>query len=224
MHWTAFTVELVKALAWPLAILVTVLLLRKPLVRLLPHLLRLRYKDFELEFGEKLEKLGARVGELSGDVRPAVTEVEVSAWTTAPGKEAVAPKDWLSGLREGKLTDQVQALAYLSPRAAITEAWRHLEQAIDAAAVESGRAQPRSFQERLDLLQAARLFGHVELSIARDLRALRNQAVHKRDFPLAPDQAIEFARVVEILIGRLGMGKQPAAILGSDRSGPRSPK
>lgn len=57
MDCNTFIAEVIKALAWPGTILVIAFLLRKPLAALLPTLLRLRYRDLELDFGQKFQAL-----------------------------------------------------------------------------------------------------------------------------------------------------------------------
>ena len=47
-------VNLVGVLAWPVTVLVIFLSLRIPLLKLVPLLQKLKYKDFEMEFRETL--------------------------------------------------------------------------------------------------------------------------------------------------------------------------
>jgi hypothetical protein len=56
-----FTSELVKSLAWPAATVGIVLLLRKPMGKLLVLLKKLKYGDLEAEFGELVQQAAKEV-------------------------------------------------------------------------------------------------------------------------------------------------------------------
>src|SRR5215218_6571872 len=57
MDGLTFTSQLVAALAWPITLLVSVLLLRKLLAELVPLLRKLKYSDVELTFGKEVAQL-----------------------------------------------------------------------------------------------------------------------------------------------------------------------
>lgn len=54
MDWLTFIASIVASLAWPAAAVSVVFVLRRALNRLLPDLNRVRYKDWELEFGRQV--------------------------------------------------------------------------------------------------------------------------------------------------------------------------
>lgn len=97
-----FIIELTKALAWPLMVLVTLLSFRKTLLRLLPQLTNLKYDKLEFQFAKE------------------VAAVEKVAQASLP---PISQKSGLEAIRQ-KLTK----LAMTSPEAAVVEAWRYLEQ------------------------------------------------------------------------------------------------
>jgi len=116
MDTTTFIVELIKALAWPAVIVGLILFLRKPLRDLIPLLIRLKYKDFEIEFGKKIEEAKAEAAvELS-------KEAAVKALPPQPD-------------------EKLAKLAEVSPRAAVLEAWRQTEHELVRAAAEVLRKQ-----------------------------------------------------------------------------------
>lgn len=61
MDALTFTAEAIKALAWPTAAIVVALMVRKPVIELLPFLRRLKYKEIELEFSKELAQLKSEV-------------------------------------------------------------------------------------------------------------------------------------------------------------------
>jgi hypothetical protein len=64
MDWLQFWASIVASLAWPAAIVLIVLLLRRALLRVLPRLRRLKYGGAEAEFHEKLEEAEEEVADL----------------------------------------------------------------------------------------------------------------------------------------------------------------
>lgn len=61
MNGLAFTAAIVSAIVWPCVVLVAALILREPLKQLLPLLVRLKYKDFELDFRRRLDDVAERI-------------------------------------------------------------------------------------------------------------------------------------------------------------------
>lgn len=97
MDALTFFVEMVKALAWPVTILVIFLFLRRPLMQLVPFLQRFRYGALELDFGRRIQELAMDV------------QREVPVVGGEDGQE--------------HLTEYMKRLAQLSPRAVILESW-----------------------------------------------------------------------------------------------------
>ncbi|MDX1756604.1 MAG: hypothetical protein R3175_11135 [Marinobacter sp.] len=56
MSWMQFTLEAMDRLGWPLALLLGLLLIRKPLGRLIPLAKRLKIQGLELEFHQELQE------------------------------------------------------------------------------------------------------------------------------------------------------------------------
>ena len=58
MDILTFISNLIDAAVWPAAVIFLVFLLRSPLGRLLPLVSSLKYKDLELQFGNRLKEIG----------------------------------------------------------------------------------------------------------------------------------------------------------------------
>ena len=56
MDWKTFFSNVIDSASWPLAIGVIIFLLKEPIGKLLSLLVKLKYKDFELEFRRTLEE------------------------------------------------------------------------------------------------------------------------------------------------------------------------
>src|SRR5687768_11195311 len=144
MDILSFIAAIVAALAWPVAVVVLVLVVRGPLLALIPKLEELQYKDFVLRFREELSEAGARlpVGkeELKALPPPAVAEQE-----------------------------RLESLASVSPRAAVLEAWVVLEGALLKRLVElgvvSGPERFRGHSRTAIALQSAGVFSEGEVGV-----------------------------------------------------------
>ena len=61
MDWLTFTSEVLRILAWPITILVVVVVLKRPITTLIREVIRVKWKDLEIEF----EVVHARVTDVS---------------------------------------------------------------------------------------------------------------------------------------------------------------
>ena len=179
MDFPSFVVGLVHALAWPATIITLVILLRKPLSELIPLLQRVKYKDLEIEFGERLEEARAEV---------------------LPSGEAVTGPS--------AAEEKAAQLAAVSPRAAVLETWRELEVEVLRAAKSilkkrgddsTGLRAFRAFAE----VERSQEFDRSVAAVLRELRMLRNKAAHAPDFAISAESAIEYARVADQVLQRL---------------------
>ena len=185
MDWLTFISTVIGSIAWPAVLVGVIVWLRKPLLRLAGSLRSAKYKDIELEWGQKLEQLEGKADQAKlpepGD-RP--------AWVYE------SPDDWTFG-------DYIERLAPISPRAAISEAWRHVEIALKEAGRRAGNAPPHHFYRLVKSLREQNRLPRDAAALVEDLRVLRNQAVHSDDADIPPERAIEFGRLAERLIASL---------------------
>jgi hypothetical protein len=172
MDVSTFIVEVLKALAWPSITLSIFLALRKPLKALLPLLIRLKYKDLELDFSRRLEEAEAEAAALPPTPPPALV--------ADPGERLVQ-------------------LAKSSPRAAILEAWIRVEHAAVEALrrrdVSPASRQIQSPLELIKLLESHKVIDSQLCSLFHDLRGLRNSAAHASRFEPAPELAEDYVRL-----------------------------
>ncbi len=182
MDLLTFIAELVKALAWPAAVLIIFLFLRKPILELIPLLQRIKYGGLEIDFGKRIQELA----------------VEADQALPAPA-------------RPGKTSEYIEKsmtnLAYISPRAAVLEAWLELEEAAVSAAKRRG-LNLTSQEERSPIalgsaLERSGILDHKQMEIYTRLRNLRNAAAHATDFSFEPQAAIDYSelasRLAEVL-------------------------
>jgi hypothetical protein len=187
MDWLTFIAAVVKALAWPAAVLVIFLVIRRPLMALLPLLGRLKFKDLELDFGRRLAEASAEAAVL-------------------PGAE--------TGAKHPSRDDPLLRLAAVAPRAAILEAWLHLEAVALAAARKRGTDEPIShLRSPTRLIEALEEFGVIDArqaAVFHELRSLRNSAAHALGFEPGADAARDYVRLAARLEESIGEGGAPA--------------
>lgn len=125
MDGFTLTDGLVKSLAWPVAAVVMVILLRNPLAKLIPLLRKLKYKEWEAEFSEKLD----RVEKTAAAAAQSTTPVPVAA------EGELSPQERLGAeLDAADASVRYSKLLEFSPPSAMYAAWSDFEAAVQEAA------------------------------------------------------------------------------------------
>ena len=156
-------IRLLDVLVWPVTALILAAVFRRDLAKLVTRLSSFKYREFEANFDRELRE--AKQG--AGSVRTGKIEAPISS-------------------PEPTQYEQLLRIAETSPRAAIAEAWRHVElAAADAARVARIDAPPRS-SVTLVVRSLVRegVFSESAVEVFDRLRRLRNDAVHAPDFAL----------------------------------------
>lgn len=180
MDWLTFFSNAVASLAWPTVLLVIVVVLRRELGNLVGTLRRLKWKDLEAEFGQELK------------------ELEAAAKRLPPAEAKPILSDHTSANSHTDGTSTVQALARLSPSAALLTSWIVVEEAIGRAvnrlAISADPPWMVSPLRKTELLQQYTNIDHSTLAVLHRLRALRNRAAHSSAdiAALSPADAIEY--------------------------------
>ena len=169
------TVELIKALAWPIAAVVMLRMFREPLLALIPAIKTVKFAGAELT------------------VATQVDEVKALAQAIPPVGGPEAQRDSPEVSSE---VDRLYEIAALLPRAAISEAWRRVElSGADAVRRRCPPDLPKSLRVPGTFAEALRRYGVIspELFVAvAKLRKIRNEAVHSTDFGIEPGTARDY--------------------------------
>lgn len=180
MDWLTFWSKIVDSVAWPLAAVLAFLLLRHPLVDLLAAITSLKVKDVEINFGRGVAKLQ-----------------EAAATALVPGPTLkITPA----------ISEEAAKLAKTSPRAAVIEGWQGVSAEAIAAlrrrhvSVPSGNVAPKVIE---DLLAQHQILSEDQIQVLRQLRNLRNAAVHGSAFALATGEALEYVATANRLAALL---------------------
>lgn len=188
MDWLTFTAKLVDALAWPAVVFFVFLVLRKPLLGLLPQVRKFRFKEFEAEFDRGITEIQARMAD----------ELPLEA-AELPAPESIE-------IRLGNL-------ASIAPSAAVMEAWKQVEAAAKLLISSHGHSidyqvsAPYSLIERT--LGRGDLIEPKKVKIFRELRQLRNKVAHADQYEPTADQAVEYVHAA-MALARFMEGKAAA--------------
>jgi len=179
-------IQIIQVGAWPLAVVIIVIILRVPLGRAIMALSKLRYKGLELEFNKNLEDAEDKVSKLG---LPPPEDARIIPDLTVPSQ----PRDRLF------------ELARLYPRAAITETWRLVEGSLRQIAEASDIALrgPKVERELIHrLIDNAKLEGGI-LGLYDNLRKMRNNAVHSFESEIDVDEAMRYVDLGLSLVAQL---------------------
>ncbi len=189
MDWLTFISSVVASLAWPVAAITVVFLLKKPLGALLPNLRNLKYKDLELDFGKELKK----VEEKAKQVLPAATK---------PKAITKQPKERDSS----QIINEAKRLFEEFPEPAVALAWTAVEvelmDAISRTASSPDYPPYNSALRNAMYLNEAGYLGEDKIDLIKRMVNLRNIAVHghKGLGPVTVDDAREFIALTEWLV------------------------
>ncbi len=177
MDGFTFISEIVKALAWPSALISLVFLLRKPIIELVPLMKKLKYKEFELEFSQEIQAL------------------QSEAIDALPKKD----KHPLLDMATSKALDLVS----YSTRAAIIEAWIELEAAAVETASSFWNQSPndvfRNDPKLGEYLHQCKVLDDKQLVIYKKLRQLRNKSAHAEELSLSENDAKAYVEMASNL-------------------------
>jgi hypothetical protein len=188
MDWLTFISKVVEATAWPVVACVCFFALKEQLLRLFPFLRRLKYKEFEAEFGE-----GVR---------------EVSEKLTASATPPTAPTTPEAIAASENTRDHFVRLAEAAPRAAVLEAWLQVEHAAQRLIRSHGVAERRPLRMVgptiiRDYLDKTNALTPEQRESFNKLRQLRNKVVHFAEVSLPLDEVIEYIDLALSLAGQL---------------------
>lgn len=189
MDWLTFISSVIGSLAWPVAAITAIYLLKKPLVSLLPNLRNLKYKDLELDFGTELKK------------------VEVKAKQVLPA--STKPKAITKQARErdsSQIINEAKRLFEEFPEPSVALAWTAVEvelmEAISRTASSPDYPPYNSALKNAMYLSEAGYLAEDKIDLIKRMVNLRNMAVHghKGLGPVTVDDAREFVALTEWLV------------------------
>ncbi|WP_339899368.1 hypothetical protein [uncultured Gilvimarinus sp.] len=159
-------VEIIKALAWPVAVIWMSFIFRAEVRALLSRVSTFKYKDVEASFGQSLEKAESEARNIKSPVKTNGSESESSQ------------------------IEQLLRISEVSPRAAVVEAWTLIETAAMKNGLVMGgvikRTNPKMILSRLE---ESGKFSPESINLLNELRQIRNKASHLPDFAVTQSDA-----------------------------------
>lgn len=177
MEPLTFVSSILASLAWPAAVVTIVFILRHPLTELIPLLKKLKYKDFEAEFGQGVRDVA-----------------EAAKRSHLPPAEAVT------------FAVEPIAVADRDPKTAVLTAWRDVERAGIAAAAKKGEeVPPNPSPIRLaQSLEDAGVVDSKQSAVIGQLGMLRNWLAHyPGDVTLSPSTGFAYTKVARSVVSLL---------------------
>lgn len=168
--------RIIDILAWPITIIVVVMMLRAPLSELVPTLKKLKYKDLELEFEKEANKILAEA------------ERELPE---PPKPEPVEHED--SGIRF--------SLRRLEPADEIMKSWRNLELKLREMSGEESSKRSTGYMVR-ELAKTGAISTEMSKLIL-ELSSLRNKVAHTDEEAISYNASLSFSESVNRVLSAL---------------------
>ncbi len=174
-----FISALIDSLVWPIVAIIFLFKFSDPLSKLVKSLARMKYKDFELDFGKELASIESK----NPEILPTILDVNIEK--------------------------EVEEVAVVSPMAAIPLAWSHVEaelaNTISRLSILPERTAYASSSKSIELLKENEFISMQDYSLLNELRKLRNNVAHNRVDPesVSVERALDYTKFAFDLIGRL---------------------
>lgn len=182
MDILTFLSEAIKSLAWPTAGVILAVMLRKPVVELIPFLRKLKYKELEIEFSKEVAELKA----IAAGLEPPKIQEQLAQAST-----------------EARLLNLVS----YSTRAAIMAAWIEVESAAATIASSFWNKPPneifRDYPRLGEYLLQCKVIDKNQLETFNTLRKLRNKVAHAEEIYLSENDAKSYIDLASMLAAHI---------------------
>lgn len=174
MDWLQFFASVVGSLAWPLAVISLVFLLREPLRKLVPLIRTLKYKDWQIDVGHELEA----------------------------ARETVVDKDGPVVILPVQPTPTVRQLAQIDPRAAVLSTWAPVELGLKDLGITTGAYKVGTpLYVLIQRLRDQKAIDEKTFEVLQRLVRIRNEAVHLGNISF--DEAITMSEMCDWTLQQL---------------------
>jgi hypothetical protein len=178
MDALTFISEIIKTITWPIVTILIFFKLQGPISKVIFLIDKMKYKDFELEFGRKVQELA---------------------------KEA--KKQLPESVKANDDKNHLYELATISPRSAILEAWLLVEDAavkkINQRKIKLSSTEKKSPLMLLNALTKSNILDAEKQLIFNKLRNLRNASAHATELSFDEELAIDYIDSAMLLVSFL---------------------
>ncbi|MDQ0207430.1 hypothetical protein [Alkalicoccobacillus murimartini] len=182
MNTLEFISSLIHSLAWPLVILVIVILLKEHVIQVIYSIRRISYRNVRVDVGERLSEIEYQ------------TETEAKSFVAEGG---VIPK----AKEFDHLRIKMEEIAATSPRAAILYTWsvmeKELEQILGTFNV------PNDASNKMKSLKKNKLLDSKSWKLLNDLKGLYEDIEAGPSLPLTQSEAIRYCELCQRVLIKL---------------------
>lgn len=191
MDWKQFFAAVVGSIAWPAAIIITVLMLKAPLAKLLPKIRSFKYGDLHIDLEQQLAEVKAEV--TASEPEPLLAD------------QPLPPPSALE-------------LAAISPRSAVLMAWIEVEKKIREMASQyglttkitpNGQIRPLMLTDSMRQLFEKGIVNELTFNTYRKLNRIRNEAAHMTSKEIEYDEAVAMSEMCQWLLKSLDYSSSP---------------
>ena len=183
-------VELIKALVWPLTVLVVLLIFRAPIAKRIGKLSSLKWGDKEARFGDKLDE----IEETISSARPNALERAIAS-------------DQFNVTRATQEASEEPAMDG-PPEYQILHSWHDVERALMDLAVNQGIPLAERTPKNIKTLASKLSLPAEDVISITEMRELRNRVVH-RDFAVSETDALRYGDLAKKLAANIRSRRVP---------------
>lgn len=165
-----YFVSIIDSLAWPVTLIIIILILKNPLIDLVPYINKLKYKDLEIEFEKSLNELSQKTKSKNQNL------------------EHMSHKEKIN----------INKIKHGSPRINIMESWLSLENTILSTLYHYSlidTKEPIAIQKSIKILKEKEILSTDDVEIINQLKQLRNKAVHEVYFNISENEVKQFLEI-----------------------------
>ncbi len=232
MGWLEWSTHIVASLAWPVAVVIILCVLRPAILRLLQQISKLSWGDKAVDFANTLTKVETANTAVivSSDVSASVDEIledKISSTTSDDNQNQSDREDMEERASVGSNTDgdvadafnsrkakrshlsDFDLIAAISPVSAVIDAWRPVEDAMIDLYDESGLFGARPKNDPVPSMAKQLVFSGILMPTLHDnfmdMLKLRNSAMHGTSISVG--DALRYKNSAEFLVGELNQAK-----------------
>ncbi len=219
MNMFEFISSMISSLSWPLVAIFFVYKFSQPISKVISSMARMKYRDFEINFGRELATIKSNVEKVAAESLskstsgPAIEKgSNENEATPIPASELLdEPTVALNRIKsvDSKVVREVEDMARISPMAAVPAAWTHLDtemiNAIESAGIQISTRERASAVSKIHVLQESGKITDQDVRLLHDLRKLKDSVSHETVDPdsMSLEGALDYAKVVFGVVSRL---------------------
>ncbi|MEZ9237385.1 HEPN domain-containing protein [Shewanella sp. 10N.286.52.A9] len=168
-----FIIELLDKLAWPLVFVFCVLMLQKPIARLIPLARKLKFKDFEVEFGQELKAVSKHAQGAFPELKQNKKAILIASVGNLPSSSILEAWREVDDAAENLIVAKLDNVDLES-----STRYKLIEETL--------------ISQHLVDTKKAKLFN--------ELRQLRNKVAHAKDYQVGKLEAVQYIELCFVLV------------------------